>query len=275
MREKRKQKSVKNIRGMLLALLLSMSMMHGMGMTVEAAEKELDGRNDLVVGETFQGGDVIKTIFVPGTELEVYIDGRLYPGSLVETGNQLYMECVLPTGMNYEVTAYWIEYGGAEVVYKVCLESDVPAGGSTNLSPTVAPTEEHLHFFSWITTQEAGVGQDGVEEYRCACGLVEDRNTIPGSQAVASEFKDMLREALSGEQISFDSGRWYTLNDSIIEKLAERNDVSAEITFVYQGKSYRMTIPAGADYSVIFADEENFYGYFYFARLIGAVIEEL
>ncbi len=79
----------------------------------------------------------------------------------------------------------------------------------------------------------------------------------------------------AGEKISFDTGRLYTLSDSIIKKLAERNDVSAEITFEYQGKNYKMTIPAGADYTAILGDEENFYGYFYFAQLIGATIEEI
>ena len=34
-----------------------------------------------------------------------------------------------------------------------------------------------------------------------------------------------------------------------------------------------MTIPAGSDYSALLADEDMFYGYFYFANQIGAQIE--
>ncbi|MCI6715352.1 MAG: hypothetical protein MR523_10485 [Lachnospiraceae bacterium] len=43
--------------------------------------------------------------------------------------------------------------------------------------------------------------------------------------------------------------------------------------FKYQGTAYKMTVPAGIDYTAILADDERFYGYFYFAQLIGATIE--
>lgn len=42
---------------------------------------------------------------------------------------------------------------------------------------------------------------------------------------------------------------------------------------VNQGKSYKMTIPSGVDYTVLLSGTDNFYGYFYFAQQIGAVIE--
>lgn len=63
------------------------------------------------------------------------------------------------------------------------------------------------------------------------------------------------------------------MSDKIIKKLVERSDVVTEIAFEYQGTAYKMTVPAGIDYTAILADDERFYGYFYFAQLIGATIE--
>ncbi len=31
----------------------------------------------------------------------------------------------------------------------------------------------HTHSFNWVTVTEPSVGVDGLEEYRCSCGLVE------------------------------------------------------------------------------------------------------
>ena len=139
---------------------------------------------------------------------------------------------------------------------------------TTNHQETV-----HEHSYSWVTVQEAGVGQDGIEEYRCSCGAVADRSVIPATQAAVSGMMDAVQNAPAGGNISFDSGRFYTMSDKIIKKLAERSDVVTEITFEYQGIAYKMTVPAGIDYTAILADDECFYGYFYFAQLIGATIE--
>lgn len=65
---------------------------------------------------------------------------------------------------------------------------------------------------------------------------------------------------------------WYSYAGEI-KKVAERSDVVTEIAFEYQGTAYKMTVPAGIDYTAILADDERFYGYFYFAQLIGATIE--
>lgn len=144
----------------------------------------------------------------------------------------------------------------------------------TSSSKSVKSEEPvHEHSYSWVTVQEAGVGQDGIEEYKCSCGDVKERNVIPATQAAVSGMMDAIQNAPAGGNISFDSGRFYTMSDKIIKKLAERSDVVTEITFEYQGTAYKMTVPAGIDYTAILADEESFYGYFYFAQLIGATIE--
>ena len=166
---------------------------------------------------------------------------------------------------------------GSEVTIEPYVPPKQPSGSSSKPAKkeeySGSAKEVHSHSYSWVTVQAPGVGQDGIEEYRCSCGAVADRSVIPATQAAVSGMMDAIENAPTGGNISFDSGRFYTMSDKIIKKLAERSDVITEITFEYQGIAYKMTIPAGIDYTAILADEESFYGYFYFAQLIGATIE--
>ena len=98
---------------------------------------------------------------------------------------------------------------------------------------------------------------------------------IPASQVFVKGLYGEIKNAPLNGTVTFDSGRLYTMSDYIIKKLAERSDVTTVVTFEYNKTAYRMTIPAGADYSALLADEDYFYGYFYFAQLVGATIEEL
>ena len=133
---------------------------------------------------------------------------------------------------------------------------------------------QHTHHFTWVTVQEATVSQDGLEELRCdECGFVEETCIIPSSQAFVQEFHDKIRDAAANSEISFDSGTYSTISDYLIKMFQERNDVSAVINFEYDHQNYRMTIPAGADYTNLINDESYFYGYFFFANEIGATIE--
>lgn len=66
-----------------------------------------------------------------------------------------------------------------------------------------------------------------------------------------------------------------TISDYLIKKLQERNDVTTVINFEYQQVKYRMTIPAGKDYTKLLEDQDYFYGYLFFANEIGATVEAL
>ena len=152
-------------------------------------------------------------------------------------------------------------------------------GGNTPQTPSSNPVKSeepvHEHSYSWVTVQEATTGQDGIEEYRCSCGAVAERSVIPASQVFVKGLYGEIKNAPLNGTVTFDSGRLYTMSDYLIKKLAERSDVTTVVTFEYNKTAYRMTIPAGADYSALLADEDYFYGYFYFAQLVGATIEEL
>ena len=298
----------------LLALLLAFMMMFGSSMTVFAGNTyRLDiplgggyggytvsgDPTGLTTGQKLEGGDIIEIV---SGSLMVTIDGG---GSLEEKYNDvrgmLYVE--LPAGGKYQVDSYSAQLPDPKyprVTYNVAL-STVPAtpsgstgntstessGNTSNESTGNASTESgsddtgneywksHVHTFSWVTTQEATAEQDGIQENRCSCGLVQDTTVISASQVILREFYDMIRNAPADGTVSYDSGSLYTFSDKMLECLAVRSDVTLEVSFVYQGTAYKMTIPAGCDYSALLSDEDAFYGYFYFAQQTGAKIEPI
>lgn len=142
-------------------------------------------------------------------------------------------------------------------------------------APASSQAPQHEHSFSWVTVQTASAAQDGLEELRCSCGIVKERSVVPASQAYVNELYQNLSQALAEGEVSFDSGRIYTISDYLIRKLQERADVTTTITFEYNQDKYRMMIPAGVDYSELLEDEDYFYGYFYFAKKVGARVESL
>ena len=142
-------------------------------------------------------------------------------------------------------------------------------------APASSQAPQHEHSFNWVTVQTASAMQDGLEELRCSCGIVKERSVVPASQAYVNELYQNLSQALAEGEVSFDSGRIYTISDYLIRKLQERADVTTTITFEYNQDKYRMMIPAGVDYSELLEDEDYFYGYFYFAKKVGARVESL
>lgn len=204
--------------------------------------------------------------------------------------NAEYAMCISVWGVDFSpinqytitVNGNEVQWGGADRAYAIFEVNQAGgenasegAGAPEEVSPSEeAPVEVHEHSYSWVTVQEASTEQDGVEEYRCGCGAVAGRSVIPASSVVVNGLSDVIKNAPQNGVLQFDSGRMYTLSDYMIKKLSERSDVTTIITFKYEGKDYKMTIPAGVDYSALFADEAYFYGYFYFAEAVGAVIEE-
>ena len=142
-------------------------------------------------------------------------------------------------------------------------------------TPASSQTPQHEHSFGWVTVQTASAAQDGLEELRCSCGIVKERSVVPASQAYVNELYQNLSKALAEGEVSFDSGRIYTISDYLIRKLQERADVTTTIIFEYNQDKYRMIIPADVDYSELLEDEDYFYGYFYFAKKVGARVESL
>ncbi len=274
----------------LLATLLAFTMLFGSSMTVFAQEYEWD---ELFIGQELYDGDqiIVMGASVGQNEqcdviLEVnyrQVDGGHYPGK-----DKFSYPISIPENKAWKVdNKFKVEDADASPCcmckyYIIGHEIDVAPSPSPTPTPSSNPVEEptkveevHSHSYSWVTVQEATTEQDGMEEYRCSCGAVAERSVIPASQVFVKGLYGEIKNAPLNGTVTFDSGRLYTMSDYIIKKLAERSDVTTVVTFEYNKTAYRMTIPAGADYSALLADEDYFYGYFYFAQLVGATIEEL
>lgn len=282
------------------SFLNGIMMMFGSSMTVFAGKVYVldlyfyEDPEDLKVGQKLEGGDIIEIV---SGSLMVTIDGDSRKAEYDDGIGRYRFK--LPAGHQYLVDEYTTQgQPPFQTSYSVIL-STVPAtpsgstgntstessGNTSNESTGNASTESgsddtgneywksHVHTFSWVTTQEATAEQDGIQENRCSCGLVQDTTVISASQVILREFYDMIRNAPADGTVSYDSGSLYTFSDKMLECLAVRSDVTLEVFFVYQGTAYKMTIPAGCDYSALLSDEDAFYGYFYFAQQTGAKIE--
>lgn len=209
--------------------------------------------------------------FLPDTEYRVAVEVA-FPGS----GDTDVSELLKDTKVTINGRVTKLDFSSSRYWGQAVLEFGGETGAS--IAPAEAPAkaeEAHAHSYSWVTVQEASAGQDGLEECRCSCGDVLERNLIPACSAAVKGLCDSVKNAPQNGVVRLDTGRLYTLSDDIVRKLAERTDVTIEVTFEYQRKAYRMTIPAGVDYSALLAEKAGFYGYFYFAGAVGAVIEEV
>ena len=133
----------------------------------------------------------------------------------------------------------------------------------------------HTHSFSWVTVTEPSVGVDGLEEYRCSCGLVEQSQVIPGSQFYVKNMFGNIKDAPANGTVEYDAGSWHTISDYVLKKMAERPDVAVTVRFTYKGKNYQIIFPAGTDYTAILNDEDIMYGYFGVAEKLGLTVTEL
>lgn len=270
----------------LLALLLAFIMMFGTSLTVFAAGRTYALKHDdvsaLTVGQKLNGGDVITGVTKSGGTLSVTVKSNgvtIFTGSVRGNDDNSTAKYTLPTGYSYKVNTVPVanEQNANNWDYTVELEATaLPTSDSSKSKKkkdSAGTTYTHVHSYSWVTVQEAGIGQDGIEEYRCSCGDVQETNVIPATQAATQQMIAAIRGAKGNARIVLDTGRLYTMSDAIVKELTARNDISVEITFEYEKTAYKMTIPAGVDYTTILADEDSFYGYFYFAQLVGATIE--
>jgi len=136
--------------------------------------------------------------------------------------------------------------------------------------------EEHVHDFRWCTVQDVTANQDGIEELRCSCGEVKERDIIPAATYIVKGLCEAVKNAPINGTATFDSGKNWCISDYIIRKLDERKDATTIISFEYNREKYLMTIPAGGDYTELLTDEPYFYGYFGFASYVpGVKIEKV
>ena len=136
--------------------------------------------------------------------------------------------------------------------------------------------EVHLCNMEWVTTKEPSVGEDGEECYRCSsCGRTEQKMPIPGAVAHVKDFCGFIKEAAQNGLVTYDAKTNTAISDYIIQKMAERRDVTTVISFEYKGEKYQITFSPEADYDALLNDEEQFYGYLGLSGYKGITVEKV
>ena len=138
-----------------------------------------------------------------------------------------------------------------------------------------APEEVHLCNMEWVTTKEPSVGEDGEECYRCSsCGRTEQKMPIPGAVAYVKDLYGFIKDAAENGLVTYDAKTNTAISDYIIQKMAERRDVTTVISFEYKGEKYQITFSPEADYDALLNDEEQFYGYLGLSEHKGITVEK-
>ena len=146
-----------------------------------------------------------------------------------------------------------------------------PNGNTPSSNPVEEPTkieEVHEHSYSWVTVQEASAGQDGIEEYRCSCGAVAERNVIPAGMAMVKDLVRQIETAPENSTVEIKTEYFTRYTAYIMNALRKRPDVSLKTTFKdydKDGSIKTFTIPAGKAPD----DGELFYGFTYLVNLYG------
>ena len=140
----------------------------------------------------------------------------------------------------------------------------------------VAPEEVHLCNMEWVTTKEPSVGEDGEECYRCSsCGRTEQKMPIPGAVAYVKDLYGFIKDAAENGLVTYDAKTNTAISDYILQKMAERRDVTTVISFEYKGEKYQITFSPEADYDALLNDEEQFYGYLGLSGHEGIMVEKV
>ena len=135
------------------------------------------------------------------------------------------------------------------------------SGGEFIEEEPVNRIPEHVCQYEWEVVREVGADQDGLEQYLCKlCGNVQSTLTIPASHYQVQELYTKVTGAAVGETVTYDLGSVHTICDKLFTKLQERKDITLVITYQYKGENYCTTFPAGADYTELLQDADQFYG---------------
>lgn len=131
------------------------------------------------------------------------------------------------------------------------------------------------HSYIWSVVQPATIEQIGIKEYRCTCGCGDVQKTeyFSGDAYYSKSFTACVEDAKENGDVYYSAGGYHYFSDFMLEKMAERNDITYTIEFEYGGDIARFVIPEGTDYSFLFEDDTMFYGHLYFCQLLSLTVE--
>ena len=281
-----------------LAAVMIITALLGNGIEVRAADYSADG--DLT-GCEFESGDVISSdtsyinlYFFDGNDnLTVVIEIEPKKGHIIQTsysdGNgktvrtNAKWKCVIHRSITWKKMFLTLQGEKYDPQTEEKKPESTPPKEVTN-QPNVedqpeiaeAPEEVHLCNMEWVTTKEPSVGEDGEECYRCSsCGRTEQKMPIPGAVAYVKDLYGYIKDAAENGLVTYDAKTNTAISDYIIQKMAERRDVTTVISFEYKGEKYQITFSPEADYDALLNDEEQFYGYLGLSEYKGITVEKM
>ena len=142
----------------------------------------------------------------------------------------------------------------------------------TAAAPGEAPqVDSHVHVYEWDTIN-ATADQDGEMRYQCRiCGDIQTRVPITAYYIFNKETTDKIRRAKQGETVKIETARWISFHKMVMEALADRPDVTLEVSFLdegHKGTRKNFTIPAGTDTKSL-VDDKGFAGFIYLTNKFG------
>ena len=277
----------------LLAIMMTITILLGNGIEARAANYSAD---DDLRGKVFEIGDEINTMMRAACDLEFYdgndpsISVTIVVGSCER--HTLQASYSDGNGNTVRTNAKWTCIAHGTSIVRLRGEKYDPQTEEKKPESTprkevedhvadqpeivVAPEEVHLCNMEWVTTKEPSVGEDGEECYRCSsCGRTEQKMPIPGAVAHVKDFCGFIKDAPENGLVTYDANTNTAISDYILQKMAERRDVTTVISFEYKGEKYRITFSPEADYDALLNDEEQFYGYLGLSGYKGITVEKV
>ena len=280
-----------------LAAVMIITALLGNGIEARAAEYSLKDEN--VMGYEFESGDVI----IPDDGL-TWFHFRFYDGNDGSISVTIRMKCterhtiqtsyknekneIVGTGAKWKCTdrgSTHLDLRGERYIPQTEEKKpeSTPPKEATNQPDVadqpeivVAPEEVHLCNMEWVTTKEPSVGEDGEECYRCSsCGRTEQKMPIPGAVAYVKDLYGFIKDAAENGLVTYDAKTNTAISDYILQKMAERRDVTTVISFEYKGEKYQITFSPEADYDALLNDKEQFYGYLGLSGYKGITVEKV
>ncbi len=130
------------------------------------------------------------------------------------------------------------------------------------------------HTYARTTIVPVGFETDEVVGEVCTkCGVVRQgvaQVVLPNSayKYFLTDMSEQIVDAPENGEVFIETETWISFNSKVMEALAARPDVSLTVEYLYEGKYYTLTIPAGYDVMSLL-DENGYAGFRWVDQFVG------